>query len=478
MITDVLKALVLILMFAGYSHAEEHRINPKTDFKKLSQKVSAGDSIVLENGNWKDVEVKLASLAGTKESPISIVAETPGKVILTGQSRVRLSGQHVIVSGLVIRDCTNDKDVFETRTDKEELANHFRITQCVFEQTKDHKTSKKPKWLSIHGSHHRIDHCYFAGKTSPGATFVVWITKEIEKNQIDHNFFGPREKLGTNGGETLRIGTSTNSELVCQTVVEDNYFLQCNGEAEVISNKSCENIYRHNLFDQCDGTLSIRHGRRCLVDGNVFLGREKPGTGGVRIVGQNHRVINNYFEGLRGESFNAAIGLVNGIPNGPINGYAPVEDAIVAHNTLVNCKSSIEIGVGAGTRNRVVVPKDCLFANNVISSGEFPPLRANASHEGVSWKGNMQQSGNDYRDQFVNFDRVDLQLQRIADGLLRPTNPKLLRTKALKKIEIKTDVDGEPRDKMVIAGCDDPKTKVREFPTPATTGPDWWRAKN
>ena len=90
----------------------------------------------------------------------------------------------------------------------------------------------------------------------------------------------------------------------------------------------------------------------------------------------------------------------------------------------------------------------------------------------------MQQSGNDYRDQFVNFDRVDLQLQRIADGMLRPTNPKLLRTKALKNIEIKTDVDGEPRDKMVIAGCDDPKTKVREFPTPATTGPDWWRAKN
>ena len=132
-------------MFAGHCYAETHRINPKTDFKKPSKEAKAGDSIVLENGTWNDVELKLASLSGTKDSPISIVAETPGKVILTGKSRVRLSGQHVIVSGLVLRDCTNDKDVFETRTDKETLGKHFRITQCVFDQTCLLYTSPSPR---------------------------------------------------------------------------------------------------------------------------------------------------------------------------------------------------------------------------------------------------------------------------------------------------------------------------------------------
>jgi poly(beta-D-mannuronate) lyase len=473
----ILKTVVLMLLCARLSYAEEHRVTPESDLKKLVQKISAGDSIVLENGNWKDVELKFESLAGTENSPISIVAQTPGKVIFSGNVRFRVSGRHVVVSGLVFRDCTSDKDVFELRTDKKELANHSRITQCVFEQTKEIKTNESPKWLSIHGSNNRVDHCYFAGKTTPGATLVVWLTKEIEKHQIDHNFFGPRPPLGQNGGETMRIGTSTNSELVCQSVVEDNYFFQCNGEAEIISNKSCENTYRHNLFDQCDGTLSLRHGHRCLVDGNVFLGREKSGTGGVRVVGQNHRVVNNYFEGLRGETFHAAIGLMNGIPNGPLNGYAPVEGAIVAHNTLINCKSSIEIGVGAGSRNRVVVPKDCLIANNVINSGSFAPLHAHAGHEGVSWKGNKQQSGNDYNNQLVNFDRVDLQLSRIADGMLRPAKPKRLRTEVLTRMQIRTDVDGEPRHKMAVAGCDDPRTDVREFPTPANTGPDWWRAQ-
>ena len=478
MTNRVLKTIILVLMLAGYSHAGEHRITPKTDLKKLSQKVSAGDTIVLENGNWKDIELKFDSLSGTVKSPISIVAQTPGKVVFSGKSRFRLYGQHVVVSGLVFRDCIGDKDVFELKVDKEERANDCRVTQCVFEQTKGFKTRKSPKWLSIHGSNHRVDHCYFAGKQSLGTTLVVWLHKEPGKHRIDHNFFGPRPELGQNGGETIRIGTSTYSESTCQTVVEDNYFFQCNGETEIISNKSCDNIFRHNLFEECEGMLTLRHGHRCLVDGNVFLGRGKKRTGGVRVIGTGHRVVNNYFEGLQGEKIRAAVCLMNGIPNGPLNGYAPVEDAIVAHNTMVDCKSPIDIGAGVGSKKRTVVPKNCLLANNVFSSGKQHPVMAQVNPTGFVWKGNKQQSGDDYNDQLVNFDRVDLQLKQADDGLQRPTDTKSLQTEALTNMEIKTDVDGEPRDKVVVAGCDDPKTELREFPSPANTGPDWWRALN
>ena len=263
---NVFKALVLSMLLVGIAVAEEHRINPETDLGQLCKKVVAGDSIVLQNGTWADSELEFDGLAGTAESPISIVAETAGQVVLSGKTEFRVSGEHVVVSGLVFRDCLGVDNVFEMRSDDEEVANHLRITECVFDQPTAVESNKETTWLAIYGSNHRIDHCYFGGKKTRGATIVVWVSEEPEKHQIDHNFFGPRPKLGQNGGETIRVGSSKDSEFVCQTVVEDNYFHQCNGEAELISNKSCENVYRHNVFDECAGTLTLRHGHRCLVD--------------------------------------------------------------------------------------------------------------------------------------------------------------------------------------------------------------------
>ena len=58
---------------------------------------------------------------------------------------------------------------------------------------------------------------------------------------------------------------------VSRMIVEDNYYEHCDGEAEIISNKSCENIYRRNTFVECKGAL-MRHGNRCTAEGNWFFG--------------------------------------------------------------------------------------------------------------------------------------------------------------------------------------------------------------
>ena len=229
---------------------------------------------------------------------------------------------------------------------------------------------------------------------------------------------------------------------------------------------------------ECSGALTLRHGHRCLVDGNVFLGNEASGTGGVRIIGQGHRVINNYFEGLRGDEERASICLMNGIQDGPLNGFAPVKDAVVAHNTLIDCKVSVEIGVGAGTRERTVAPADCLFANNIFDSGKWQLFRVHSNPEGFVWKGNKQQSGRDYDDQLVEFDRVELRLHRSDDVLMRPTDSSGLETETLTKIDVKTDIDGQRRGETAIAGCDQPETPLRELSSPANTGPDWFRTAN
>ena len=341
-----LSIVMLVTLFASPVGAKEVFVTPGSDIASIAKSLTAGDSLVLSNGVWTSVDLKFERLPGTAAAPIHIRAELPGAVIFTGESKFRLSGSHVIVSGFVFRDALGASDVVQLRSHSEWHANHCRLTDCVFEQTPDSEAGIESRWLSVYGTQNRIDHCYFVGKRSRGTTVVVWVEGGLGDHRIDHNHFGPRPELGQNGGETIRIGTSDVSELDCGTIVEDNYFHKCDGEAEIVSNKSCRNIYRHNVFDECSGALTLRHGHHCTVDGNVFLGRTSPGTGGVRIIGRNHVVINNYFEGLRGDAERAAISLMNGVPDGALDSYAPVVGAVVAHNTFVDCKVTMELGLG------------------------------------------------------------------------------------------------------------------------------------
>ena len=231
--------------------------------------------------------------------PIVIRAATPGKVVLSGESRLRLAGSYLQVEGLSFERGHHDGDVISFRADSKRMARHCRITQCaVRDYNGPDKKQKDTKWVSIYGTQNRFDHCHLTGKTSPGTTLVVWLADEPNGHQIDHNYFGPRPSLGENGGETIRVGDSNWSQHSSQTLVESNLFERCNGEIEIVSNKSCDNVYRGNTFVECEGALTLRHGNRCTVEGNFFFGNGKKMTGGVRIIGEDHRIVNNYFQRL------------------------------------------------------------------------------------------------------------------------------------------------------------------------------------
>ena len=80
---------------------------------------------------------------------------------------------------------------------------------------------------------------------------AVILNGERDRNnnhRIDHNYFGERPILGSNGGETIRVGTSHHAFFSSNTVIEDNMFHHCNGEVEVVSIKSSDNIIRNNVF--------------------------------------------------------------------------------------------------------------------------------------------------------------------------------------------------------------------------------------
>ncbi len=464
----------VFLWLAGGVVAEEYFLTPETDMKPLLKQVQAGDVFILGNGRWQDVRLKFELLPGTVDAPIHIRAETPGQVVFSGASQFRFSGEYVIVSGLVFRDIRDVSDVVQLRTHSERHAHRCRFTNCSFEQSPDSVDGIESRWLSVYGTRNRIDHCHFVGKKSRGTTLVVWVSDTSEDHRIDHNHFGRRPKLGRNGGETIRIGTSDVSESVCRTVVESNYFHHCDGEAEIVSNKSCENVYRYNSFDACSGALTLRHGHRCEVNGNLFLGRNKAGSGGVRIIGRDHKVTNNYFEGLRGDAERAAICIMNGIPDGPLNGFAPVRNAVVAHNTLVDCKVSMEFGVGAGKKHTVVAA-DCRFTHNLFLPGKWSLFRVHAQPTGTVWEGNLHQIGRSHAGGLAEFPRVDLHLKRAEDGLLRPTTLSKLISGPTARSTVRSDIDGYARGELARAGCDEPGTPRREWPTFANTGPTWMR---
>ena len=62
-----------------------------------------GDKIMLRNGIWSDCEL-LIDVNGHQKHNITITAETKGKVILSGQSWMRISGNYVHINGLVFKN--------------------------------------------------------------------------------------------------------------------------------------------------------------------------------------------------------------------------------------------------------------------------------------------------------------------------------------------------------------------------------------
>jgi poly(beta-D-mannuronate) lyase len=448
--------------------------------QELAQAIRAarpGDTILMADGDWVDADIFFEG-SGTAEKPITLRAQTPGKVILRGRSRLRIAGSYLVVDGLSFRGGPGTGDPIAFRTSTAKTADHCRLTNTAIIDYNPPDKKTDTKWLSLYGTYNRVDHCYLAGKTNLGQTLVVWVGDQPNFHQVDHNHFGPRPPLGENGGETVRVGTSNVSMNESRTTVEENYFSECSGEAEIISSKSCYNRYRANTFVGCGGALTLRHGNYCTVQGNFFFGKGKSGTGGIRVIGEDHQVFNNYLEGLTGDGGRAALSVMDGIPNSPLAGYFQVKRALIAFNTFIDCKASLVLGLGAGSRGATLPPENCTIANNLIARGQAPVIRQLDAPSGLTWKGNLVHGGELGIPPTAGITLVDAQLRRDADGLWRPSAASPARGAGEGDFPfVKDDFDGQPRPARKDIGCDQSSTApVRSRPlTPKDVGPAWMR---
>ena len=359
--------LLLSIVACAPSTPGEINVKDQAEFKQAVANAKPGDVIRLANGTWKDFEI-LFTGTGEADQPIRLTAETKGKVFITGQSNLRLAGEYLEVSGLIFKDgYTPTLQVINFRQDKAHLANHSRVTEVVIDNFSNPERFEADYWVAMYGKYNRFDHNHLEGKRNKGVTMAVRLDTEDSRenhHRIDHNYFGPRSVLGSNGGETLRIGTSHYSLSNSYTLVENNYFDRCDGEVEIVSVKSGSNQVRGNLFFESKGTLTLRHGDNNIVEENIFLGGRVDHTGGIRVINKGQIIRNNYLEGLTGYRFGGSLVVMNGVPNSSINRYHQVVNAQIENNSLIN-NEHIQLAAGSDAE-RSAIPVDSQFTRNLI----------------------------------------------------------------------------------------------------------------
>jgi len=379
---------MIALMVFAFAKAQLKPAKDANELKSAIETAVAGDTIVMLDGEWKNTDIKFEAM-GSSTKPIVLRAQTLGAVKLTGSSTLRIGGDYLEVHGLWFDGGdAGGENVIRFETSSSSPARYSRLSNCAVTNVTLKNRDSTNYYVSLHGKNNRVDHCSFIGKGNKGPTIAVRL-KDSEDNQhrIDHNYFGERLELGTNGGETIRIGTSTYSKTSSRTIVENNFFEKCNGEIEIISIKSANNIIRNNLFLESEGTVTLRHGDYNIVEGNVFIGNDNPKVGGIRVINKGHLVQNNIMVGVKGTDYRAPLSVMMGIPDGPLNGYDPAVDVVIQNNTLIN---SSPIALSIGTReNATVAPKNIVFANNLMYSTERG-LAIDKSNDisGIEFKGN------------------------------------------------------------------------------------------
>ncbi len=337
------------------------------ELNKANKNAKPGDSIILQNGEWKNVTISLDCI-GSKEKPIVIKAQAPGKVLITGNSKLKIGGQYIIVDGLYFTNGYSGKDaVIAFRTDNKHLANDCRITNTVINDFNNPKRMDENNWVTFFGKNNRLDQCSFIDKKNMGVLLAVILDDERSRenfHSIDHNYFGRRLPLASNGGEMIRVGLSQHCQFNSNTRINNNFFEDCDGEAEIISIKSCANEVKGNVFKECQGSVVLRHGDNNIVMNNYFLGNDKAGSGGVRVINKGQQVSNNTFYKCRGVDFRSPLVIMNGVPNSPPTRYVQVTNAEIVKNTFYEC-SPISLCEGSDAE-RTLPPDSVNFSNNLF----------------------------------------------------------------------------------------------------------------
>jgi hypothetical protein len=367
------------------------------------------------------------------------------------------------------------------------------------------------------GSHNRIAYNDIGPKKGFGATITYNGESGHTVSQydvIEHNYFhgiGPRV---TNGLEVIRLGLSGLSLASGYVTVQYNLFEGLNAEDEIISVKSSDNIIRYNTIRNSYGGIVARHGHRNSFYGNFIIGDGKtPGFSGFRIYGNDHKIYNNYMEGLTTQVIRLDGGTHDAGPDGGTNptvkwmegatqqtavlntlpeqkqteilrGHWRQYNVQIFNNTMVNIGNNT---TGFSFGGRVYQPVGAAVYNNVVFSNagtifnettaaQNAPVNERQMYAGnlVEGLANPTNITDPARITAAAIEKKPLQLVRSKDGLIRlsGTSPAIDASKA--PFHAQEDIDGETRYHTPDAGADEysrDANRIRKPLTASDVGP-------
>ncbi|HEV8484995.1 MAG TPA: polysaccharide lyase 6 family protein [Blastocatellia bacterium] len=416
-----------------------------------------GDQITVANGVYTTSAAITIARQGTAAHPIVINAATTGGVEIRGAAGFSLNSpsSFVVIRGFRFTHAIGTVQVAAGTS-------HCRITRNVFQLTGE------GRYLQVDGDDCEVDHNTFQNKSTLGQMFSIrgpGTSGMAQRTWVHHNLFQNFTSPGGNGAETLQIGLSGKSLTDAHSLIERNLFMRCDGENELISNKSSSNVFRYNTIRDTVGELTLRHGNKCTVHSNFFINSH-----GLRFFGNDHQIFSNYFENC-----NPAIQIGNGdteIPPGALTGHDRPDRVTVSFNTLIN---NIQNAVMPGRTNGLGAT-DLVFANNIIQSDSGTILSLGGPVTNPTYEGNIVFGSAPNGDLPASgARRINPQLVRDSSGVFRlqSTSP-AINTSVGSYPAVTIDMDGQARSGAKDVGADEFSTAaitVRPLTT-ANVGPN------
>src|SRR5262245_55247328 len=81
------------------TRAVEFFVSNAAQISTAMQTAQPGDILTMTNGTWTNQRIQFAG-NGTSSLPITLRAQTPGQVVLNGNSKINISGSWLVADGL------------------------------------------------------------------------------------------------------------------------------------------------------------------------------------------------------------------------------------------------------------------------------------------------------------------------------------------------------------------------------------------
>ncbi|MGV2986490.1 polysaccharide lyase 6 family protein [Vibrio sp. E150_011] len=352
------------------------------ELKQQIENAQDGATIIIPNGKYSGLGQTVVTA-----NNLTLVAENPGSVWLTGLVQLELKGNGITVDGLVFTEGGPSERFGAIRM----MGNSITLQNSTFyyfnhdyAYEPDERRSEYPKylWVSLWGKDGKVINNRFEGKQKRGTLIGVQKDDTPDNHLIANNIFldqkpnqfnefDIKEAIRYNGNswEAIRIGDSKSSQWDSSSKFVNNLMIDMDGERELISIKSGDNTISGNTIFESTSLISLRHGKGNTVENNVILGNEKRLTGGMRIYDEDHVIRNNYIANTRGR-------------DGLIEGNADLRGGIVINTGIIDVKNDEQLdqSVKGKELNKQWTPKNIDIANNTLVDTEWGIVYGNQTH--------------------------------------------------------------------------------------------------